>query len=156
MGPELFTLFLVLALGVTLIDAVSRRAFGRRVYWTARERMPRELQLGQLVMSESPIRTQAPVALHGTPDQVFLNHKGMLVPVDTKLRRNARTTSADRLQLSVYATILAHTRPEPVAGYGYVRIVTTENHPRYRKVWLLPEGKVIARHRAMRRTAAGA
>lgn len=156
MGHELFALFLVLALGVTLIDEISRRVFGKRVHWTARERMPRELQLSQLVMSESPIRTQTPVSLHGTPDQVFLNHKGMLVPVDTKLRRDARTTSADRLQLSVYATILAHTRPEPVAGYGYVRIITAGNRPRYRKVWLLPEGKVIAKHRSMRRTAARA
>jgi len=154
MGPELSTLFLVLALGVTLIDAISRRVFGKRVHWTARERMPRDLQLSQLVMSESPIRTQTPVALHGTPDQVFLNHKGMLVPVDTKLRRDARTTSADRLQLSVYGTILAHTRPEPVAGYGYVRIITAGNRPRYRKVWLLPESKVIAKQRAMQQAAA--
>ncbi|PXX95941.1 PD-(D/E)XK nuclease family protein [Halomonas sp. LBP4] len=156
MGPELFTLFLVLALGVTLIDAISRRVFGKRVHWTAQERMPRELQLGKLVMSESPISTQYPVALHGTPDQVFLNHKGVLVPVDTKLRRDARTTGADRLQLSVYATILAHTRSEPVASYGYVRVVTSGRRPRYRKVWLLPDGKVVAKQRAMRSAAARA
>lgn len=148
MGPELFLLFLVLALSVTAIDWVSRRVFGQRVVWAAREGLPRDLQLGQLLMSETPISTRHPVALHGTPDQVFISRKGELVPVDTKLRRDASTTTSDRMQLSIYATILSHTRHEPVADYGYIRAVTAGRRTRYRKVWLLPEGKVVARHAA--------
>ncbi|GHB14279.1 hypothetical protein [Modicisalibacter luteus] len=144
MGPELFLVFLAMAVMTTVIDLVSRRVFGKSVHWAVREGLPRDVMLGQLVMSETPIRTRQPVALHGTPDQVFLNRKGCLVPIDTKLRGKARATHADRMQLSVYATILRHTRAEPVADYGYVRTVTPGHRVRYIKVWLLSERRVIA------------
>ena len=89
--------------------------------------MPEELRTAKLVASEQHYRCQKPVALSGTPDQVYRLLEGALVVVDTKRRPRARVYDADIAQLSIYRVLLAAQkafRGQPLAAYGYVRLVT--------------------------------
>ena len=107
--------------------------------------MPGELRRGSLFLSEQNIETDHPIALTARPDQVFTNDAGFLVPVELKHRRQWIISPADRLQLSVVATILRN-RPEKtpaVAGHGYVRFKSGQRS-KWMRVSLFPDQIVIA------------
>jgi hypothetical protein len=144
-GIALITVF---ALLVGAIDKCFVRTRDDAADWMDRDGMPLELRLATLVMSESAIRTQLPIPLHGIPDQVFRTWTGKLVPVDTKLRQFAKVHTSDIIQLSVYRVILRHSQQQPVAHYGYVRVVTKRSdgttRARYVRRRLMSERAVIA------------
>lgn len=108
--------------------------------------MPGELRRGRLVLSEQEIEADHPVPLMARPDQVYETDAGYLVPVDLKFRAGGSVLSADRLQLSVAATILrsaSRFNASPVAGHGYIRIQRGP-HRRWVRVKLLPDSVVAA------------
>ena len=108
--------------------------------------MPGELRRGRLVLSEQEIETDHPVPLMARPDQVYENDAGYLVPVDLKFRASWSVLPADRLQLSVTATILRSTTRFdacPVSGHGYIRIQRGA-HRTWVRVKLLPDSFVAA------------
>ena len=147
MDPMIILALIVLVV-VALIGERFRRT-GRRAEWLRREGMPEELRTAKLVASEQHYRCQKPVALSGTPDQVYRLPEGALVLVDTKRRLRARVYDADIAQLSIYRVLLAAQkafRGQPLAAYGYVRLVTPEGVV-YRRVELWDTARVVALHR---------
>lgn len=93
-------------------------------YEVAEENRPRELVDARVVMPRKGIAMHQPLALHGTPDVVYLTPDGFLVPREDKT--GFPHPLAERIQLSVYACILRHNPPpelrgHPVADYGWVR-----------------------------------
>ncbi len=145
---QLIILALIVLVVVALIGERLRRT-GRRAEWLRREGMPEELRTARLVASERYYRCQKPVALSGTPDQVYHLPEGALVVVDTKRRPRAQVYDADIAQLSIYRVLLAAQkafRGQPLAAYGYVRLVTPEGVV-YRRVELWDTARVVALHR---------
>lgn len=136
---------------IGIIDQAMKRKVRSATEWFESEGMPMELQRSRLVMSEESISTMQPIALHGIPDQVFLNLRGCLVLVDTKVRRNGKVKPEDLIQLGVYRVILTHSRKEPVANYGYIRIVRNVGSQRrvsYKKVSIPTASTIIGLARA--------
>lgn len=152
---EGIALIIVFALLVGAVDKCFVRTRDDAAGWMDRESMPLVLRLAKLVMSESAIRTQQPIPLHGIPDQLFRTWTGKLVPVDTKLRQVPQVHTSDIVQLSVYRVILRHSQQHPVAHYGYVRIVTKRangtTRTRYVRRRLMSERAVVARYRKIQR-----
>jgi len=111
---------------------------------------PAELARAKLVMSEQDILADVPIPLAGRPDEVYRQSSGHLVPVETKTRNRAKVHREDLIQLSVYRVLLQRAkhnglpgRPgRPVAGYGFVRIVTPSG-VRWRRVVLMSEAEVV-------------
>lgn len=98
-------------------------------WWRLEERMPAEIADGRLLLSESPVWSEYPIALYGIPDQVYVTPDGALVSVDTKTRAKRFVTVRDVVQLSVYRTIFIYTGHPQLKGrstrpYGYLRIVS--------------------------------
>jgi len=114
--------------------------------WHAMEQMPLELLFGEILHNEQDIEIDSP-PLYGTPDQVYKNEDGQLLIVDTKFRAKPEVRFSDRVQMSVYAYMLATKikNPEMVCGHGYIRFVRCygDDHQqqpgmvRYEKVPLL-------------------
>lgn len=100
-------------------DAPSREL--RR--WQDAEGLPDELRTATLAMSECDISCSEPVPLHGRVDQVYRTARGVLISVDTKVRKRHCVRRSDVVQLSVYAMALSQRHEAPVASYGYVRTV---------------------------------
>lgn len=108
----------------------------------------------RLLMTERQIDTDLPVPLTGVPDEVYVGNRGELIPVETKTRRQPRVYLTDIVQLSVYRTILRHSRDpglparwrRRVSHYGYVRAVTPRGNF-WLKVRLLTDRKVIRYYR---------
>lgn len=116
--------------------------------WRWKENLPGELNSAELYLSEQDIHMTDPVALHGRPDQVFEMSGGQLIVVDSKVRSRHRAYEDDRIQLSVYATILRYGYGRSVANYGFVRTVVHEDRGgqtvQYHRVTLLSSGKIIS------------
>lgn len=104
---------------------------------TERARMPTELANGQLVVNEKTLKRGGARPLFAKMDQVFLTPSGVLVPMETKAR--GYVTPADIVQLSAQAAVLAYSRAEVVARWGYVRLAPPNRRPIYRRVNLLSE-----------------
>lgn len=120
-----------------------------QVVTVVREKLaiPAELRGATLVLSEVMIRTLLPVQLHGKPDQVVKTTKQVLVPVDTKTRKQAKLKMSDVIQLGVYAAILRNTRNEQVAEIGYVRVMHPETHRVvYLPVKLMTDLEIVKLH----------
>lgn len=84
--------------------------------------------------------------MHGRVDQVYQTKRGILIPLDTKLRQINHIYESDIIQLSVYQVILSHKYKVPVAKYGYVRTVVETadgDKVRYIKTTLLSEKEVV-------------
>lgn len=113
-----------------------------RVKWERTENRPALLRNARLVMSEKPIRCRKPVPLHGRVDQVYALETGELCIVDTKTRRIPRVYPSDRIQGSVYATIL-RANGHRVHKTAYVR-QAWEGRVRYLPYSLLTDGQVVA------------
>lgn len=107
-----------------------------------------------LVMSEQDLFTDRPAPLAGRPDEVYLGPRGELIPVETKTRGRGVVYLSDRIQLSVYAVLLRHAKHRrlpgkpgrqgrPVASYGYVRLVITQQYTQWKRVELLSESDVV-------------
>ncbi len=109
--------------------------------------VPAEFHGALCVMNETSISTKVPVPLHGKTDQVFKLTNGYHVIVDTKNRTRSRWYPNDRLQMSVYSTILK-SKGLKVSPIGYVRIPTGANKSDWIPVVLLDDDEVVnAYHR---------
>lgn len=119
----------------------------KRQLWLDFEQMPKELEAGSLVIAEELISTLTPVPLRGRPDAVYLNNKGWLVPVETKVRSRAVVRLRDIVQLSVYRVMLERggwgdRYDATIAPYGYVRLVV-HGRPRYCRVPLFDQVLIV-------------
>lgn len=120
LGATIALLIIIVAAREERRDHASRPSPG----WPA--------DLARLAISERPLAIDTPLSLCGKPDEVYLNHHGLLVPVETKTRGAPKVYLSDKIQLSVYAIVLRYVQDRrlphgpgrPVADYGYVRIVT--------------------------------
>lgn len=106
--------------------------------------MPSELASARLVLSEEYLKTDFPRPLGARFDQVYLTEDGVLVPVDTKRRRQATVYLYDQIEVSVQGAVLRHARSSrlgnhAVAGYGYVRVVREGRPPTYLRFNLLSD-----------------
>lgn len=143
---------------IAKVDQWRKRGIGDTLTWWKTENMPRELRNATLFLSEKDISTSVPVPIHGRVDQVYRTNKGLLVPLDTKLRPVSHIYESDIIQLSVYRLILLHQYKLPVANYGYVRTVVETNAGdkiRYIKTDLLSEKAVITLWRRYQSIRAG-
>lgn len=116
-----------------------------------RDAMPDEIAVGRLVYSEQTLQADRPVPLSARVDQVYLTTRGTLVPVETKRRHAAKIWPADVIELSVQATVLAHSPDSRkwhgrIADYGYVRIAAEGRKPVYLRTPLLTAAEVRALH----------
>lgn len=94
--------------------------------WREEENLPLMLRSAAVVMNERSISMEHPVKLTGRVDQVYQTPKGVLIPVDSKSRKNHTVYNSDIVQLSLYAMILLHTVDSPVSRTGYVRTVVRD------------------------------
>lgn len=151
----------IIALGaVALIRAVAhirwlaRFAAGAR---RSRGRFPPPLASARYLMSEQDLHIDYPVRLSGRPDEVYVTATGHLVPVETKTRKHPRVRLADRIQLTGYAVLLAHSRhrkllgdpgtpARQVANHGFVRFVTPAG-VQWRAVGLLTVADIVQLYR---------
>ena len=97
-----------------------------------KERMPRELAMGRLLLSEEQLFCAAPVPMSGRPDQVYRTTKGVLVLVDTKTRSRPTVYDKDRMQLAAYKVVIENCGRPDVGGravrdHGYIRFVCDRN-----------------------------
>ncbi|CDI04321.1 conserved hypothetical protein [Candidatus Competibacter denitrificans Run_A_D11] len=140
-------LIVALVIGFALVLLSRRR--GKRAAWLQREHMPDVLKTATLIASERLFRCEHPVALSGTPDQVYRLRTGSLVVVDTKRRRRVAVYDADIAQVSTYRVLLqsqSRFRHQSFAEYGYLRLVTPAG-VRYERVSLWTPEQVIQLHR---------
>lgn len=145
-GTTLMALGLVL---LVLASAIFKRRPGKRAAWLQREAMPQELQTARLIASEKHFRCEHPVALSGTPDQVYQLADGCVVLVDTKRRQRPAVYDADIAQLSIYRVLLAHQKRfglHPFADWGYIRLASPSGVT-YKRVQLWTTDQVIDLHR---------
>ncbi|WP_249554615.1 hypothetical protein [Shewanella sp. 8A] len=127
-------------------DQWRKRGIGDTWAWWKSENMPPELRSATLFLSEQDVSTTLPVPMHGRVDQVYQTKRGILIPLDTKLRQINHIYESDIIQLSVYQVILSHKYKVPVAKYGYVRTVVETadgDKVRYIKTTLLSEKEVV-------------
>lgn len=90
-------------------------------------------------MIEKFISINQPVPLCGTPDVVWIDHKGRLIVGDYKSRNGQQAYRAEIIQLSVYKLLLQKTQKRVVADFGYLYF---SNGKRV-KVALLTEKEII-------------
>lgn len=128
----------------------EKPASGRELYCAIeKSHMPREIADGRLILSEQLLRVNSPARIVAKPDQVYLCHGDVLVPVENKTRRANRVYDGDRVELSVQAFALRHAPPRQlrrysVASYGYVAVRIGNASPVFHRVDLLPDQAVVA------------
>jgi RecB family exonuclease len=116
------------------------------------ENLPEELKGSRLWASEQDFSCWRPVRLTGRVDKVYKRPDGEFVLVETKRRKYARVYESDRLQLSIYRTLLRHgvrdgwLRRPTVAMRGYVRVVKRDGDVSYMPVQLLDDVDVVQAH----------
>lgn len=141
--------WLIVALVIGFAAVLLSRRGGKRAAWLQREHMPDVLKTATLVASERLFRCKHPVALSGTPDQVYRLQNGSLVIVDTKRRRRATVFDADIAQVSLYRVLLQNQsrfRQQSFAEYGYLRLVTSAG-VHYEQIPLWTPEQVVQLHR---------
>jgi len=121
------------------LDALIKRQRHKKVL-IHDPNIPKELLNGRLISSEKHFACRRPRKMHGTPDRVYKNHYGRLLPVDVKTRASQRVQQTDVVQLSVYAQILK--KQGRVEDYGYIRFDSNATAPVYAKVDLLSTKEV--------------
>ena len=133
---------------IAKVDLWRKKHLHEVLSWWSEENMPNELRNATLFLCEEDVATTLPVPLHGRVDQVFLSKKKVLIPLDTKLRKDNRIFESDVIQLSVYRVILKNQFNLEVSDYGYVRTVVPQpdgkNKVRYIRTKLLNEKKVVS------------
>lgn len=146
--PELLVIGFVVLLSAWLF-LPPRSKSGRR----ADAGGPPDLPGVKLVTSERDLLTDYPVKLAGRPDEVYWHSAYGLIPVETKTRNQAIMSASDKVQLSVYAVLLRHSKNKALPGrpgrsgrlvssFGYVRFVTPAG-TRWKRVSLLSESDVV-------------
>ena len=92
-------------------------------------------------MLEHFLKITVPVPLCGTPDVIWITHRGKLVVGDYKSRDHVQQVfDSEIIQLSVYKLLLEKTQSRPVANYGFIHF----KRGRKAKVKLMSERKVVA------------
>ena len=103
--------------------------------------LPKIFNGARCVMNEQNISMRHPIAVHGRIDQLFKLANGYHIIVDTKNRGYNKVFLSDRVQLSVYAMILA-SKGYSINPTAYLRITGTKR-PIYTPVKLLKPEQVI-------------
>jgi hypothetical protein len=149
---------IILLIGFLIVLVLIWRLFkaqdqeGRLTYEVLeRSAMPSEIASARLVYSERTLFADHPKPLVARVDQVYLTPAGLLVPVETKRRYRPSIYSADVIELSVQATVLANNHEvsrvsRQVANYGYVRIAAEGRNPVYLRTPLLDQSQVAMLH----------
>lgn len=136
---------------IAIVRMLRRRALGT---------MPTELVGARLLASERKYGCRRPVPVVARVDQLLQRADGVAVLIETKRRQVRKIYDSDRLQLSVQAFTLRHSRRlgffryPTVADHAYVRLVG-ENATEFRQVRLLGDAEVIAAYKRARAVIAG-
>lgn len=119
--PWLLSHFFEVAFGLVALACawLAWGRFGARIY--ARERH---------------FEMRRPFALGGRPDLIMQEWGGLLVIHDLKTRKADRVYPSDRLQLALYALLVARATGRKVAPWAVVRVLVPGRVPELRRVEL--------------------
>ena len=145
-----------LAAGIFVLWLLAWWLGRNRSFQAAEQGRPRCLKGATAVHIPHPLAMSRPLALHGEPDVVYRTPKGTLIIREDK--SGFEHPLADRIQLSVYGSLLRHAPPEVLRGstveaFGLLRYgVPGETPVRWKVVQLLTDqelARLVAAYRAL-------